>query len=196
MNVFTIPNLVSMVRIALVPYFLWLVFGPEEYAWAGILLGIIGGTDWVDGQLARRLGQVSELGKFLDPLADRLAIVAAVIGGWIAGILPWGFALALVVRESVIAVGVLVVATRAKAKLDVRWLGKAATLALYFSISAFYVAAGTDHAIWDVFAWGFGLPGLVMYYVVGAQYLGDARRILAGEQTVSSAVETEMGGTG
>lgn len=196
MNVFTLPNLVSAVRIGLVPYFLWLVFGPEEYVWAGILLGIIGGTDWVDGQLARRLGQVSELGKFLDPLADRLAIVAAVIGGWIAGILPWGFALALVVREAVIAVGALVVAFLAKAKLDVRWLGKAATLALYFSIAAFYVAAGTEHWMWDLFAWGFGLPGLVMYYVVGAQYLGDARRILAGEQGVSSAVDTEMGGTG
>jgi cardiolipin synthase len=195
-TVFTLPNLVSLARIGLVPYFLWLVFGPEDYAWASIVLGIIGGTDWVDGQLARRLGQVSELGKFLDPLADRLAIVAAVIGGWIAGVLPWGFALALLVREAVIALGVLIVAMRAKAKLDVRWLGKAATLALYFSIAAFYMAAGVEPAIWDVFAWGFGIPGLVLYYVVGAQYLGDARRLLAGEQAVSSGAETEQGGNG
>ncbi len=171
------------------------MFGAEDYAWAGIVLGIIGSTDWVDGQLARRLGQVSELGKFLDPLADRLAIVAAVIGGWIAGVLPWGFALALVAREAVMAGGVLVVAVRAKARLDVRWLGKAATLALYFSISAFYVAAGVDPVIWDVFAWGFGIPGLAAYYVVGVQYLGDARRLLAGEQPVSSGAD-DQGGNG
>lgn len=196
MTVFTLPNLVSLARIGLVPYFLWLVFGPEEYGWAGVVLGIIGSTDWVDGQLARRLGQVSELGKFLDPLADRLAILAAVIGGWIAGVLPWGFALALVIRESVVATGALVVAVGAKARLDVRWLGKAATLALYFSISWFYVAAGVDHVVWDVLAWGFGIPGLAAYYVVGGQYLGDARRLLAGEQPVSSGTEDEQGGNG
>lgn len=190
-----LPNLVSAVRIALVPYFLWLVIGPEEFVWAGILLGVIGGTDWIDGQLARRLGQVTELGKFLDPLADRLAIVAALIGGLIAGVLPPWFAIALMVREGVIAVGAALVAARAKAKLDVRWLGKAATLSLYFSIAGFYVAAGSEAGIWDVFAWGFGIPGLAMYYVVGAQYIGDARRIVT-EARVSSAPTTDQGGKG
>ena len=87
--IFTVPNLVSLVRILMIPAFLWLLFGRDDPAAAGWLLGGIGATDWVDGYLARRLDQVSEIGKVLDPLADRGAVAAAVIGGWIAGALPW-----------------------------------------------------------------------------------------------------------
>jgi len=87
-RILTIPNVISAVRVAMVPLFLWLLFGADAPLPAGLLLGGIGATDWVDGFLARRLGQVSELGKLLDPLADRLAITAAVIGGWVAGVLP------------------------------------------------------------------------------------------------------------
>ncbi|MDX1691523.1 MAG: CDP-alcohol phosphatidyltransferase family protein [Acidimicrobiia bacterium] len=196
MTVLNLPNLVSLVRIGLVPLFLYLVFGPEEFVWAGLLLGVIGSTDWVDGQLARRLDQVTELGKLLDPLADRLAIVAAVIGGWIAGILPPWFAAALVVREVVIGLGALVVAVRVRAKLDVRWLGKAATLALYTSIAFFYIRAGAEAAIWDAIAWGFGIPGLVLYYVVAGQYLGDAAGLLRRSGRVTSGPTREQGGVG
>ncbi len=197
MTIVTIPNIISLVRIAAVPFFLWLLFGPEEEAWAGVLLGVIGATDWVDGYLARRLDQVSEAGKFLDPLADRLAIAAAVIGGWIAGVLPWGFALALIIREVIIAIGAGVVALRARAKLDVRWLGKAATLALYFSISAFYVWAGTDASFWGVMAWGFGAPGIVMYYIVAGQYLADGLTLIRDAAPVTSGADTTIeGGTG
>jgi cardiolipin synthase len=98
-RILTIPNLISAVRVGLVPLFLWLLFGADAPTAAGLMLGVIGGTDWIDGYLARRLQQVSELGKILDPIADRLAITAAVIGGWVAGVLPWPVALALVLRE-------------------------------------------------------------------------------------------------
>ena len=70
----TIPNGISFGRLLLVPWFVWLVFVPEDYTAAGLLLGFIGGTDWIDGYLARRLNQVSKVGEFLDPLADRLAV--------------------------------------------------------------------------------------------------------------------------
>ena len=86
----TIPNLISVIRLGLIPVFLWLLLARDNPFAAGWLLGGIAATDWVDGYLARRLDQVSEVGKFLDPLADRIAIIAAVIGGLISGYLPSG----------------------------------------------------------------------------------------------------------
>ncbi len=177
-RVLTLPNLVSLLRVAMVPVFLWLLFGRDDPVWSGVLLGIIGATDWIDGQLARRLDQVSELGKILDPLADRLAIGAAVIGGWVAGVLPWPIALVLVVRESVVSVGAIVLAWKVKAKIDVRPMGKAATLGLYAAIGAFYVYAGTDHSFFFWTAWVLVIPSLVLYYLVAVLYAGDVRRMM------------------
>ena len=176
---FTIPNLISFIRLLLVPVFLWLLFGRDDVAAAGWLLGIIGSTDWVDGFLARKLGQVSKVGEFLDPLADRLAVAAAVVGGLIAGVLPAWFAWALIVREALIAFGALLVGVKAGAKLQVRPLGKLATLLLYVAIAAWFVGVGTDTAWLETAAWVTGLPGLILYYVVGFQYAGDARRLIA-----------------
>jgi cardiolipin synthase len=178
----TIPNLISVVRLLLVPVFLWLVFGVEEIGWAGVLLGFIGATDWIDGYLARRLDQVSEVGKFLDPLADRLAVFVAVIAGLIKGVLPAWFAWALILREIVIGVGALYGWTKGVTKLDVRWLGKTATLLLYFAITGFYLAEGFD-APWLYWASLVGgTVGLVLYYVVAFQYLGDMRTAITAER--------------
>src|SRR5438552_2478489 len=99
LNVWTVPNLVTVVRLAGVPLFLWLVLGAHADGWAVAVLAIGGTTDWVDGFLARRLGQVSRLGELLDPLADRLYIVATVIALTIRDVLPLWFTLALLVRE-------------------------------------------------------------------------------------------------
>ena len=173
----TVPNIISVIRLLLVPVFLWLLH-IDEVAAAGWLLGFIGATDWVDGYVARRFNQVSEVGKFLDPLADRLAVLAAVVGGLIYGVLPAGFAIALIVREILIGIGALVVGLKVGSKLEVRWLGKLATLMLYFAIAWWYLGVGYD-AEWLIWAARLvGWPGLVIYYVVGVQYLGDAMRML------------------
>jgi cardiolipin synthase len=177
--IFTIPNLVSVVRIGLVPLFLWLLLASDRPAAAGVLLGVIGATDWVDGFLARRLDQVSEVGKFLDPLADRLAVAAAVIGGWISGALPPWFAAALITREAVVGSGALLMAAR-RERLEVRYLGKLSTFLLYFSIPAFFVYAGTGGSFFRALAWGSGVPGLALYWLVAVQYIGDMRRIASG----------------
>jgi cardiolipin synthase (CMP-forming) len=174
----TIPNAISFGRLLLVPWFVWLVFVPEDFTAAGWLLGFIGATDWIDGYLARRLDQVSKVGEFLDPLADRFAVAVAVIGGLIAGVLPIWFGVAIVLREAAIAVGALVVGVRARDKLEVRYLGKVATALLYSAIPGFYVFAGSEIVAWRVFAYLLGVPGLVAYYVVAVQYLGDARRVV------------------
>ena len=70
--VFNAPNTISFIRLALIPVFIWLVFGAKEYGWAGVLLGVIGATDWIDGYIARRYNQVTEVGKFLDPLKYKI----------------------------------------------------------------------------------------------------------------------------
>lgn len=178
-QVFNVPNSISFVRLALIPVFIWLVFSAKEYGWAGVLLGVIGATDWIDGFLARRLNQVTELGKFLDPLADRVAVVVAVVAGLIVGVLPVWFAVALIVREVLIGIGAIYGWINGVTKLEVRFLGKAATLALYVAVTAFYLGVGfsSDLAIW--IGYGFGVPGLVMYYWVGVQYLGDMRRAVS-----------------
>ncbi|GMQ93886.1 MAG: CDP-alcohol phosphatidyltransferase family protein [Acidimicrobiia bacterium] len=178
-DLFNVPNSISLIRLALIPVFIWMVFGAKEYGWAGILLGVIGATDWIDGFAARRLNQVTELGKFLDPLADRLAVIAAVIAGLVTGVLPAWFAVALIVREVIIGIGALYGWMNGVTKLDVRILGKGATLALYVSITAFYIAAGfdTDPALWIAYA--SGIPGLIMYYWVAVQYFGDMTKAIA-----------------
>ncbi len=175
----TIPNLVSLARLSLIPVFLWLLLGKDDPVAAGWLFGLIGATDWVDGFLARRLGQESEFGKLLDPLADRIAVFVALVGGLVAGVLaPW-FAWAVLVREALVGVGALWVAARGRTKLAVRRLGKLATLLVYTGVGLLFIGNGGD---WDwvkVLGWATGIPGLLLYWLVGFQYLADARRAVA-----------------
>lgn len=177
--ILTIPNLISAIRISLVPVFLWLLLGREDYIAAGLLIGGVGATDWVDGYLARRLGQVSELGKMLDPIADRLAVAAAVIGGWISGAVPAWFAAALLVRETFVGGATMYLAVRTGKKIAVRTLGKRATFAIYFAIPSFIVYAGGAHGFFRGFAYAVGIPGLILYWIVAVQYLADIRRALS-----------------
>lgn len=177
-DLFNVPNSISLVRLALIPLFVWLVV-IDEFTWAGLLLGVIGSTDWVDGYLARRLGQVTEIGKMLDPIADRLAVAVAVIAGLLSGVLPIWFAWGIIVRELLVGVGALYGWMNGVTRLDVRWIGKAATFALYAAVAFFYVGLGTDSDFLIFVAYSLGIPGLVLYYVVGAAYARDMRRAIA-----------------
>jgi len=176
--ILTIPNLISTIRLVGVGVFAWLLFGRDEPAAAGWLLLVIGWTDWVDGYLARRLDQVSEVGKVLDPLADRLAIATAVIGGMVVGAIPLVFGIGIAVREVVVGAGALILAIQRK-RIDVRWLGKLATFLLYGAIPAFFVAQGTWlPGFFLGLAWSFGMVGLILYWWVAVQYVGDMRRAM------------------
>jgi cardiolipin synthase len=178
-RVLTVPNVISLARLALVPVFLWLLLGRDDVAAAGWLLGVIGSTDWIDGYLARRLDQVTKVGELLDPVADRLAVVAAVIGGLVADVLPTWFVVAIIVREAAVAIGALVIGIGARSKLTVRRAGKLATLLLYAAIAWLYLGVGYDLSWLRAVAWAVAIPGLGLYYVVAAQYVGDARRLMA-----------------
>ena len=153
---------------------LWLLIGRDNPVGAGWMLGLIGSTDWIDGYLARRLDQVSKVGEFLDPMADRLAVGAALIGGLITGDLPQWFTIAVLVREGLVALGGGYLGLRYRRKVTVRNLGKAATAGIYSAIGWFLVGVNTGWV--QVMAWSFGIPALIAYYVVGVQYLGDLRR--------------------
>jgi len=170
----TIPNAISVARLLLIPSFIWLV-AIDQVGWAGVVLGIIGATDWIDGYLARRLDQVTEVGKFLDPLADRIAVVVAVIVGLIAGILPGWFGWGIILRDGLIVIGAFYGWTQGVKRLDVRTMGKWATFLLYTAMTGLYVANGfAIDWLWTL-TLVVGAIGLVLYYAVGVAYLGDLR---------------------
>lgn len=103
-TVFTIPNLLTVVRFMGVPLFIWLVLAKQEYAAGVIVLAIMAGTDWIDGYVARRFDQASKLGRVLDPIADRLAMTAVAITLVIAGVVHWLYLAALVIPDAVLLV--------------------------------------------------------------------------------------------
>lgn len=154
-----------------------MLVGQRRIALAAVLIFVIGATDWIDGFLARRLNQVTELGKVLDPLADRLMIASALIGGLVVEVLPSWFALALIVREFLVAGGAAFLARRGQ-KIAVRREGKMATFLLYGAIPSFYLAAaGVVERLFLPGAWVAGIAGLVLYWYVAVLYLGDLRRL-------------------
>lgn len=179
-RILTIPNGVSFARLLAIPYFWYVLIGLDRVGLAAALIFLIGTTDWIDGWLARKLDQQSEFGALLDPLADRLMIASALIGGLITGVLPPVIGVPLIVREALVAVGAGYVALRGGGRLEVRYLGKLATFLLYGAIPAFYLVAA-DVAPWlfAPSAWISGALGLILYWWVGVRYAIDARRALA-----------------
>jgi len=179
--IWTVPNLLSFLRIALIPLFVALIVD-EDTTLAGIVLfAAVAATDWVDGFVARRLGQVSELGKVLDPTADRLAIAAGLIALAIRGAFPWWAALLILVRDVVVLTVGAAVLLRRRVRLEVRPIGKVATFSLMLAVT--WISWGTlaypldDAAL--ALGWISFTVGIIEYYVAGAMYLGDLRRALA-----------------
>jgi cardiolipin synthase len=180
-RIVTWPNAVTAVRLALIPAYVWLLFSTSHYVAAGFLLGVLGATDWVDGYLARRLGQVTTLGKVLDPIADRVLVVTAVFTVAIYGAVPWWFAILTVVRELAVSVTVLVLASMGAARIDVLWVGKAGTFALMTAYPWFLITDGPAEwqVVLRVVTWGIGIVGLVLAWVALFSYVAPAREALA-----------------
>ncbi len=172
-RIWTIPNLVSFARLLGVPIFLWLFLGAHLDGWAVVVLVLGGFSDWVDGFLARRLEQVSRLGELMDPLADRLYIFATLVALTVRDVVPLWFALALIARELVLAVCLLVLRRYGYGPPPVHYLGKAATFILLGAfpvlLLAFAVPA-TDGWAYPV-GWGLAWWGLVLYWVAGGLYV-------------------------
>jgi cardiolipin synthase (CMP-forming) len=180
-RVLTVPNAISALRIALIPVFVALIVDEHTTTAGLIMFGCVVATDWVDGTIARRTGQVSELGKVLDPVADRLAIAAGIIALAIRGVFPVWAAVAIIARDlAVLGVGVFLL-TRRRVRIDVRWIGKVATFSLMVAVPAIAwgelnlpLTAAATAVGWVCFA-----VGIVEYYIAAWVYARDARRALA-----------------
>jgi cardiolipin synthase (CMP-forming) len=177
-RILTIPNVISSLRIALIPVFFALIVDPDTTAAGLVLFVFVVATDWVDGAIARATGQVSELGKVLDPVADRLAIAAGLIALVVADAFPLWAALFILVRDLAVLVAGIVLLTKRRARIEVRSIGKVATFALMASIACIawgnlgYVLAEAALAC----GWAFFAAGIVEYYVATFLYVGDLRR--------------------
>ena len=175
-RVFTIPNALSVLRLAGVPLFLWLVLGIHADIWAFVLLAVSGATDWLDGYLARRLGQVSRLGALLDPLADRLYITATLVGLALRLIIPWWLVVILIAREAMLLCLVPLLRRHGRVALPVTFVGKAGTFALLWGFPLLLLgglpgAWGTAVA---AFGWSCALWGVFLYWWAGIRYVQQA----------------------
>ena len=191
-RILTVPNVLSLVRLLLVPVFIWLVLGRnDDYAGAALLAGL-GASDWVDGYVARHFNQVSNLGKVLDPTADRVLVAAAVVTAVVAGALPIWLCAVVALRETLVSAGVLLLGALRAPRIDVVWAGKAGTLALMFAFPLFLVGASSAgwHSPAHVLAWLFCIPGLALSWIAAATYLSAARRALREHQVAAPQVRS------
>ena len=195
-RVWTIPNILSMLRLAGVPLFLWLVLGPEADAWALVVLMISGVTDFLDGYLARRLDQFSNLGEILDPVADRLYILAVVVGLALRDIIPWWVAIILPLRDLLLWGLVPLLRTRGYSALPVHFLGKAATFNLLYAFPLLLLGEGTGvvPTMAQVFGWAFAFWGIGLYWWAGVLYAWQVRKLLRDTPRRSTRSATEPGG--
>jgi CDP-diacylglycerol--glycerol-3-phosphate 3-phosphatidyltransferase len=168
----TVPNAVTLLRLLLMPVCAWLL-ATGRFGWGIALTAVVGSTDWVDGWLARRTGQVSRLGQLLDPLADRLLIASVALALVVQGVVPWQAAVLLVARDLVLLCGWPLLKRRGIEPPEVIFLGKAATMVLLFALPVLTVGA-TGVAVADA-ARVLGLlllwTGVVMYYLAGVVYV-------------------------
>ena len=180
-RILTVPNAISVARLAGVPVFLWLVLGPEADGWAVGLLIAAGLSDWLDGVIARAWDQQSRLGQVLDPAADRLYIAATLIGLAIRAIIPWWLVALLAARELLLAVALLVLRRYGYGPLQVSLVGKAATLCLLYAFPLLFLGAheGTPALVARVIGWAFAIWGTALYWWAAALYLVQMRRLIS-----------------
>jgi cardiolipin synthase len=189
-RVLTIPNLLSFGRLALVPVFLWLLLVPRE-PWADLLalfiLGLSAFTDWLDGYLARRWNQITRVGQLLDPVADRLYIIATVVAFVIRDIIPLWFAVAIVLRDVVLALVIPVLGHYGLGPLPVHFLGKAATFNLLYALPLLLLGEfdGAFGTVALVLGWAFALWGVGLYWAAAALYIEEARRQIRAERALA-----------
>ncbi|MFJ6216945.1 CDP-diacylglycerol--glycerol-3-phosphate 3-phosphatidyltransferase [Streptomyces sp. NPDC092296] len=184
-RVLTIPNLLSMARLVGVPVFLWLILrpefgGPKSDGWALLILLLSGVSDYLDGKLARKWGQISRLGQLLDPAADRLYVLSTLVGLTWREIIPWWLTAILLLRELFMAVMLLILRRNGYGPFQVNFLGKAATFNLMY---AFPLLLLSDWDGWlgnaaAIFGWAFAWWGTTLYWWAGILYAVQVRRIL------------------
>jgi cardiolipin synthase (CMP-forming) len=190
-RVVTIPNLISFVRLLGVPLFLYLFLVHRADIAAIVVLAIGGTSDWVDGFVARRLRQVSRLGELLDPLADRLYILATLLAFTAREVIPWQFMVALLSREVLLGGCLLVLRQFGYGPPQVHYVGKTATFVLLAAFPILLLAAvlGLSAATTVAAAIGWALAwwGLVLYWLAGLLYVRQAAALVQSSRTAMGA---------
>ncbi|MGI5952684.1 MAG: CDP-alcohol phosphatidyltransferase family protein [Brooklawnia sp.] len=184
-KIWTIPNVLSFLRLIGVPFFLILILRRQDVA-AVVLLAVASFTDLIDGRIARRFNQMSELGEILDPAADRLYIFATVLGLTLRDIIPWWLLAVLVGRDVLMALLLPALRARGFASLPVNFIGKAATFCLLYALPLVLLGAGP----WVIspaartFGWAFALWGAFLYWWAGFMYVRQTRQIVTSIPTL------------
>jgi cardiolipin synthase (CMP-forming) len=179
-RVWTLPNVLSFLRLAGVPLVLWLILGPEADGLAVLVLALGGFTDWLDGYLARAWHQTSRIGQMLDPIADRLYILAVLIGLALREIVPWWLAVIIVGRDVFVVVLVPILKTRGYSSLPVHFVGKVATFCLLYAFPLVLLGSGQQgwlQVAW-VLGWAFAIWGTALYWYAGGIYALQIIRFL------------------
>lgn len=170
-TVFTIPNVLTVVRFLGVPLFIWLVLGPREYGYAALVLAVMGSTDWIDGYIARRFNQMSKLGRILDPIADRLSLIAVAVTLVVAGVVQWWYLAALLIPDAIL-LSVSLYYFRSHPDLPVSRIGKIRTALLLVGTPLLVLSKlpipATD--VYAVLAWVCLGAGLLGHWIAGYNY--------------------------
>lgn len=179
-RVWTVPNALSLLRLVGIPVYLWLLLSHHD-VWAFWVLVISSFTDWADGKIARTYNLTSRVGQLLDPLADRLYIIATIVGLALRSIIPWWLVVVLLAREVfVFSFGPALRAHRLPIPA-VHFSGKAATLCLVVGFPLVLLGA-TDLPIATVanwIGWAFVWWGTALYWFAGFLYAIQIRRMIA-----------------
>jgi cardiolipin synthase len=179
-RVLTVPNLLSAVRLALIPVFIYVLLVRHANGWAVGILAFSGASDWADGKIARILDQSSRLGELLDPAVDRLYMVTVPIALALRGMVPWWIVVTLLARDALLAATLPLLRSRGLSALPVTYVGKAATFALMLGFPL--ILAGQWHPMWArvllAFGWGFLVWGVYLYLWAFVLYLVQVRSVL------------------
>jgi cardiolipin synthase len=172
-RLWTVPNALSVLRLLGVPLFLWLLLGPHADGWALAVLAVSGFTDWLDGVLARALNQTSRVGALLDPLADRLYILATLVGLVLRHVIPLWLAIVIVGRDVVVGLALPRLRRAGYGPPEVHYLGKAATFCLLYAFPLLLLGtySGPPADIARPLAWAFTIWGTALYLWSGVVYL-------------------------
>jgi cardiolipin synthase len=177
----TVPNAITLARLLLVPVFLWFLFARDNRAAAAWILAVIGMTDWTDGYVARRFDQVSDLGKVLDPVTDRIVLLVTIGALLVDGAVPRWVAVLALAREAAVSVTGLALGAMGARRIDVTYVGKTGSFALMIAFPLFCAGSSTlSYAdLAQALGWVAAIPGLALSYYSAVGYVPLARRALA-----------------
>lgn len=186
----TLPNLLSLLRLALVPVFLYLIISGNQIT-AFLVLVVASVTDWLDGYLARKLNQVTRIGALLDPAADRLYIFATLLGLAITGSIPAWLPAVVISRDVVLAFTIPALASRNYGPLPVHFFGKAGTFALLYAFPLLLLADWWSQAQIVILpvAWAFALWGVGLYWYAGFVYLKQVFQLVKTEPKFNAKLD-------